>query len=1654
MFVTQFSRALLRLFCLLAFALCFSGIASAQQGQTLTVIAPPPRAEGLVQRFTLRLSSPASQRITVLLRTQPGVGPAGAFQAAQGPFQADYQGFGATTAAVVTFEVNQTEVFFDVPTFQDNTYEFDENFSLIISNVQQSGQDITNQVTTAQSRQAVATILNDDTVPTVTIIPPPAIVEGDTNVNVNQQQVFVVDIAPLSERPFGLVFTTTDGSATSKGLGAGAVDFQSVNGQAMSIPAGVSNFNYAVTVFGDDVYEGDEAYSLSVRYDSAPGAVPEPNTTTVVSTAVAIITDNDLPTYVIDDAGADQVIEGGIAPFVIRLLDRDNQPVAALQPITFNYTLESVTATLGQDFNDPLGGVFTIRAGERQFILDVPTVDDNIQEQVETFRLVINTAPGTRAPLNKIGNASIFDNDSDPTILIDNAQVVEGTTGTNSITFTARLTSIAARAVSFTYDTVVDSQQPDATRRATPGADFTAASNVRVTFPANQAAVTFTVPIVTDSINELDETFRVVLSNPTNATFTSSAPTIDAVGTIIDDDAAGVVSLGQATLRVDEGVAGGIVNVPVSFTPNGTPARPTTVDFTTVPGTATSAGQPDYFGKSGRLTFNPGQTSKNITIEIVNDNIREGAETFSVRITAIDGATSGAAFGPTRETIVTIIDDDPLPRVSVGPSPASFGEGEGSRNFIIALEGNTQSEQPVTVNYAFEDVTAINNEDYIGTNGSVTFNLGGPRSFFVPVTLIDDNIFEGNELFRLRISLPDANNVNFNFEPGRAVANAIIVDNDRAPDLTIENASAPEGSTGDVTNGSSLTFNVTLSRVSSRPVSFTYSTLNLRQPECVPANGCDVASDDDYQSVRNVPVTIPAGTTGTTIVVPIRPDANNEFNEQFAVVARALVNAVPSVTTVPGATPTDQPTQRFGTVGFGTIVNDDAGGVITIASAPTPGSEGYRRLSGVTLVQRVGDPLTFVVTLPAPAGRPVTVNYTVTGAASADDYVDETTGTGFVRRIDATATTPSSTVGSVTFFPGTTTRNIVLRPVEDNLVEDTESVRVSIFIDDRNGANSFTTNNGFGTGQILDRTPGLRSVTPTVGFPRYGTIAGTRVTVNGVRLRTEGNPRVSAVLFGNVAAEDIQYISDDSIAVTVPDNAKTGQLTLRLNNGFVVNTVSTNVSTQTPTPTFVVQPVITSFTPTVGVGGSSVITITGRNFQDPNNPVTGVLFNGVLTAAVPTIASDTRLTVMAPAGAASGPLRIVSRDGNIGPASQTPFNVGAVTAGSVRFGPDPDRRDLLEGSTGTVEQPARNFDGSTHQPYLVFVNPARFNSGPAAGSAVTPQRPIKVQLSVTDNTEGGRNPAIAVQVDATNAGRPTLRVSRSSADGIIVIDLDERFNPANPIFVYIVDAGTDNLPPVAGGAAAKVRVSARIVGAANGDPFFPNTAEAQVPFVEVDRREVVTNTNQTAIAFAANTATAFSVPFVSGGANSVAVNDVFNLTPTAGNYSIYRYDVTNQMNDRSTGADFQLVDRDNGRLQRGLGYLIVTTDRLVQLSTRGPAVTGDTSFTFNLTRNVTFAATATGQGNATNGYNFIGFPFNPVQFSGVNFNNATVTVDGVARTVPQAAAAGLISGQLLTLGANGALTPVSGDPILRPFQAYFVQVFRDNVTLTLKNPTP
>ena len=281
--------------------------------------------------------------------------------------------------------------------------------------------------------------------------------------------------------------------------------------------------------------------------------------------------------------------------------------------------------------------------------------------------------------------------------------------------------------------------------------------------------------------------------------------------------------------------------------------------------------------------------------------------------------------------------------------------------------------------------------------------------------------------------------------------------------------------------------------------------------------------------------------------------------------------------------------------------------------------------------------------------------------------------------------------------------------------------------------------------------------------------------------------------------------------------------------------------------------------------------------------------------------------------------------------------------------------------------------------------------------------------------------------------------------------MSKDFNPASPLEIVIVDAGTDNIPPIVGGTPANVTVTGKIVDSTN-TTFFPNTPTNQVPTIQVDRVEIADPGTQTALAFGANTTNSFSVPYVAGASNSVAITDAFNVAP-AGRYTVYRFDAANQMNNvvgpnGTRGGGFVAVT--NGRLERGVGYLLVVGNAgPVQLKTRGVGVVpAGNSFALNLTRNVPFAASTNSQGNSTNGYNFVGFPFDPTNSAPADFNAATLTVDGATRSVADAAAAGLINPQLFIIDGNGQLVPANSN-LIQPFQSYFVQIFRDNATLTL-----
>jgi chitinase len=306
-----------------------------------------------------------------------------------------------------------------------------------------------------------------------------------------------------------------------------------------------------------------------------------------------------------------------------------------------------------------------------------------------------------------------------PSVTLDGATVAESA---GSAQVPVRLSFASNREVRVEYAT------SDGT--ATAGADFTAGAGT-VIFAPGETAKTIAVPILDDSLDELDETFTVTLANPVHATLSGS----QAVVTITDDDAAPVVSASSASV----GEGGGTASVSVTLSaPSGLEVR---VDYATADGTATAGS--DYTAQSGTLIFPAGKTSQTVSVPITNDVLDEEDETFEVRLSNAVNATLGSSG------TVTIVDDDES-RLSINDTRVAEGD-QGTTDAIFAVRLSNPSSREVRVDYATVAGTAKEGVDYQAVSGTLTFASGETeKTVKVPVT--GDRLLEADETFHVQLS--------------------------------------------------------------------------------------------------------------------------------------------------------------------------------------------------------------------------------------------------------------------------------------------------------------------------------------------------------------------------------------------------------------------------------------------------------------------------------------------------------------------------------------------------------------------------------------------------------------------------------------------------------------------------------------------------------------------------------------------------------------------------------------------------------------------------------------------------------------------------------------------------------------------------------------
>ena len=190
-----------------------------------------------------------------------------------------------------------------------------------------------------------------------------------------------------------------------------------------------------------------------------------------------------------------------------------------------------------------------------------------------------------------------------------------------------------------------------------------------------------------------------------------------------------VLALNDSIFEANE--ATGTVDLSVVRT--GNLAETVSVNYQTFAETATD--DVDFVPQPGTLTFNPGETSQNIAIEIIDDGEIESAETFSL---TIDNITGNGTLDAPRTARVTIFDNDgqvdPV-TVSATEGNTQVEEGGAGDNYIIAL--NRQPSSDVNIDLAADEQVSTD-------AATLTFS---PDNWDIPQTVnvsaIDDNLAEG-----------------------------------------------------------------------------------------------------------------------------------------------------------------------------------------------------------------------------------------------------------------------------------------------------------------------------------------------------------------------------------------------------------------------------------------------------------------------------------------------------------------------------------------------------------------------------------------------------------------------------------------------------------------------------------------------------------------------------------------------------------------------------------------------------------------------------------------------------------------------------------------------------------------------------------------------
>jgi len=302
-----------------------------------------------------------------------------------------------------------------------------------------------------------------------------------------------------------------DWSISSKST-TDANDLSSTTQGTVSFASGETSKQITLYVNADTTFEADEALVIQL-------ANPVNLTLGTDNASTTITNDDSLLTISATAASVDEGSGGGSNPLQYTV-SRNNGSASA----SVNWAFQPGSAT-ADDLTGTTSGTLSFAAGETSKQITLNINKDNTPENDESFTVALSNPAGaaivTGSATQTIKNDDAWGNLS---IATSTPTVTEGSSGGSTpvqLTITRSGSTTGTASVNWAFKAGTASSS-----------DLNGSTSGSVSFAAGETSKQISLNINADTTVEPDETFSIVLSNPTNATLTTSSVDV----TIANDD--------------------------------------------------------------------------------------------------------------------------------------------------------------------------------------------------------------------------------------------------------------------------------------------------------------------------------------------------------------------------------------------------------------------------------------------------------------------------------------------------------------------------------------------------------------------------------------------------------------------------------------------------------------------------------------------------------------------------------------------------------------------------------------------------------------------------------------------------------------------------------------------------------------------------------------------------------------------------------------------------------------------------------------------------------------------------------------------------------------------------------------------------------------